>query len=147
MALFLITYVLQVRFSKRRRHFKTRASWFFPLGIVISFFSGLVGATGPVLNPFLLNYGLQKEALVGTKSINSLLMQFTKLTTYTLFGALTSAVLLYGLSIGAGAIVGVFLARRHLFAISPDRFTHYAHLMMFFAGSVMLIDLIRHHAL
>lgn len=143
MALFLLTYVFQDHFSKARVTFKTKVWWFLPLGGLVSFLSGMVGATGPLLNPFLLSYGLQKEELIGTKSINSLLMQFTKLTTYTLFGSLTGIVFLYGVVIGVGAIVGVFLARRHLFNIEVERFRGYTLTMMLIAGILMLFDLIK----
>ena len=85
--------------------------WFFPLGITVSFLSGLVGATGPVLNPFMLSYGLEKEQLVATNSLNSLIMQSTKLTTYTVFGALTWQTGAYGILLGLGAILGVYIAR------------------------------------
>lgn len=137
-ALFLISYVLQYRFGISTISVRTRAWWFLPLGLLIAFLSGLVGATGPILNPFLLSYGLEKEHLVGTKSVNSLVMQFTKLATYTLFGALTSEIVLYGVLLGIGAIAGVYIARHHLFNIHPERFRAYTMLMMLIAGFLIL---------
>lgn len=138
LGLFLISYVLQHRLSLWRPAFSVRAGWFLPLGIAVSFLSGLVGATGPVLNPFLLNYGLEKERLVATKSLNSLLMQITKLTTYMVFGALTPQMGHYGLVLGLGSIVGVWLARRHLEAIEVARFRLYALSLMSICGVLML---------
>ena len=84
---------------------------FSPLGMTVSFLSGLVGATGPILNPFMLSYGTEKEHLVATKSLNSLIMQSTKLTTYTIFGAITWQTGVYGILLGWGAVLGVYIAR------------------------------------
>ena len=79
--------------------------------MTVSFLSGLVGATGPILNPFMLSYGTEKEHLVATKSLNSLIMQSTKLTTYTIFGAITWQTGVYGILLGWGAVLGVYIAR------------------------------------
>lgn len=143
-AIFLISYVFQYKFGRTTLKVVVKKYWFFPLGIVISFLSGLIGATGPVLNPFMLNYGLKKEQLVGTKSVNSLAMQLTKLTTYTIFGVLTIQIAIYGILLGMGAIIGVFIARQHLFNIDHERFRFYTMLMMFVAGVLMLIKVIHY---
>ncbi len=138
LGIFLLSYCLQVRFGNSRHHFKVKRGWFFPLGIFIAFLSGLVGATGPVLNPFLLDYGLDKEHLVATRALNSMLMQITKLASYTLFGVLTLQTGLYGILIGAGAIVGVFLAHKHLLEINAERFRNYTLWVMALSGVLML---------
>ncbi|MGB1801406.1 MAG: sulfite exporter TauE/SafE family protein, partial [Gammaproteobacteria bacterium] len=82
LGLFLISYVLQDKFSKTKLALKMKLHWFFLLGFSVSFLSGLIGATGPIHNPFMLNYGLEKEKLVATKAINSFVMQLTKLISY-----------------------------------------------------------------
>jgi uncharacterized protein len=96
LGLVLITYVLQDRFSKVNLAMNMQLIWFFPLGLIVSFVSGLIGATEPVQNPFMLSYGLEKESLVGTKAINSLVMQMTKLISYGLFGALSIQIVSFG---------------------------------------------------
>jgi len=136
---FLIGYVLQRLYLPLTVPFKMKAAGFFPLGVLISFLSGLVGATGPVLNPFLLNYGLEKQHLVATKSMNSLIMQFTKLTTYTLFGALALQTAAYGVMLGLGAMLGVYCARHHLLKIEVARFHLYIYTLMFVSGIIMLV--------
>jgi len=141
-AIFLISYFLQYKFGISTIKLTVKNYWFFPLGVLTSFLSGLVGATGPVLNPFLLNYGLKKEQLVGTKSINSLFMQLTKLTTYAIFGVLTVQLAIYGILLGIGAVIGVFYARHHLFKIDHERFLFYTLIMMFIAGISMLLKLL-----
>lgn len=138
LGLFLITYVVQDQFSKTKLTIKMRLSWFFPLGLIVSFLSGLIGATGPAHNPFMLSYGLEKERLVGTKAINSLIMQVTKLISYGAFGVLTYQIATYGIALGLGAIVGVFFARKHLSTINPNQFRRYTMILMFISGIVML---------
>ena len=139
LGVFLISYVFQYKFSKTRFHFHMQRPWFFPLGITVSFLSGLVGATGPVLNPFMLSYGLEKEQLVATKSLNSLVMQLTKLTTYTIFGALSWQAGIYGILLGSGAVVGVYIAREHLLNIHLERFRNYTLAIMAISGVLMLV--------
>ena len=144
LGVFLITYVFQYKFSKTRLLFHMRCRWFFPLGITASFLSGLVGATGPILNPFMLSYGLEKEQLVATKSLNSLVMQLTKLTTYTIFGALSWEAGSYGVLLGIGAVFGVYIARKHLLNIHLERFRNYTLAIMAISGVLMLFKSFLH---
>jgi uncharacterized membrane protein YfcA len=139
LGVFLITYVFQYKFFRTRFQFHMQRPWFFPLGVTASFLSGLVGATGPVLNPFMLSYGLEKEQLVATKSLNSLVMQLTKLATYTIFGALTWQAGIYGILLGLGAVAGVYIAREHLLNIHLERFRNYTLVIMAISGVVMLV--------
>lgn len=138
LGLFLITYVVQDRFSKVKLAMKMKLPWFFPLGLTVSFLSGLVGATGPVHNPFMLSYGLEKEHLVGTKAINSLVMQLTKLISYGAFGALSVQIAVFGVALGLGALVGVFLARKQLSRVDTQRFKQYTLILMLISGIAML---------
>lgn len=142
LALFLVSYVLQDKFSKTKLPLKMKLHWFFPLGFSVSFLSGLIGATGPVHNPFMLSYGLEKERLVATKAMNSLVMQLTKLISYGAFGALSIQIAGYGMVLGAGAVLGVFMARKHLENIDATQFKQYTHILMFFCGVVMLLKAI-----
>ena len=139
LGIFLISYVLQVQFAKTRLGIKMRRSWFFPLGFIVSYLSGLVGATGPLHNPFMMSYGLMKEQLVGTKSINSLVMQLTKLVSYGSFGLLTVEIGVSGIILGLGAVVGVYLARHQLSQIDVSRFRQYVLAFMFVSGITLLI--------
>lgn len=138
LGIFLISYVFQYQFSKTRFQFRMKLPWFLPLGVTVSFLSGLVGATGPILNPFMLSYGIEKEQLVATKSLNSLVMQFSKLTTYSIFGALTWEIGAYGVLLGMGAVLGVYIARNHLLNIQLERFRNYTLTLMAISGVLML---------
>ncbi len=137
---FLVSTIFQYRFGKSRRSFPMKRSWFFPLGLVIAFLSALVGGTGPVQNPFMLNYGLEKEQLVATKAINSLVLQLTKLLAYTGFGVMTLEIVGYGLLIGLGGAVGSWLAHRHLVRINTDRFRLYTLILMPICGLLLIAE-------
>ena len=139
LGLFLISTVFQYKFGKSKRSFKMEKRWFFPVGLVVSFLSGVVGGTGPVHNPFMLNYGMEKERLVATKAINSLIMQLTKLVAYTGFGVMTLEIGGYGLAIGLGGIIGAWFASKHLKNINPGRFRIYTLILMPICGIFMLV--------
>jgi uncharacterized membrane protein YfcA len=86
----------------------------------------------------MLNYGLEKEHLVGTKAINSLIMQLTKLISYGAFGALSLQIASFGVALGLGAVVGVFLARKQLSRVDSQQFRQYTLILMFISGIAML---------
>lgn len=134
LGLFLISTALQFRFGKSRRSFRVSASAFLPIGLFVSFSSGVVGGSGPVLNPFFLNYGTEKEALVATKSLNSFVMQLCKLLVYGATGVMTQQVSSVGIALGIGAIVGTLLGKRHLLNINGARFRIYTLVIMQLAG-------------
>lgn len=125
--------------SSTRKKTPTVKLWhFFPIGSVVAFLSGLVGGTGPVLNPFLMNYGIKKEAIVATKAINSFVMQCVKLIAYGGLGLLSSQALAFGVSLGLGALLGTWLAKRQLLDLSDDRFKTYTTALMVCAGGVLM---------
>ncbi|MDX2464549.1 MAG: sulfite exporter TauE/SafE family protein [Porticoccus sp.] len=139
LGLFLISTIFQYQFGKSKCSFLMKKCWFFPVGVIISFLSAIIGGTGPVHNPFMLNYGLEKERLVATKAINSLVMQLTKLISYTGFGVMTLEIGGYGLIIGIGGLIGAWLASRHLKKIDPSRFRSYTLILMPICGVLLLI--------
>ncbi len=138
--IFLISYVLQDKLTQIKLPIKMQVHWFFPLGFGVAFLSGLIGATGPIHNPFMLNYGLMKKRLIGTKAVNSLVMQLAKLISYGSLGVFSLQVAGFGVVLGLGAIIGIFLAGRHLQKITSSRFKNYALALMFISGCTMLIQ-------
>lgn len=138
LGIFLISTVFQFRFGKSKRSFAVKAPAFFPIGLFVSFSSGIVGGSGPVLNPFFLNYGTEKEALVATKAINSFVMQLSKLIIYGSLGIMTQQVTSFGIALGLGAIIGTFLGKKHLLNIDADRFRTYTLIIMQIAGFSLL---------
>ena len=143
LGLLLSTTFLQYRFGKSKRSFTVSAWWFMPLGLGVAMLSAITGATGPILNPFLLNYGLIKEDMVGTKSFNSLFMQLTKVGAYISLGLMSGQAWLAGLALGAGAIIGAWLAKRQFANISAAQFRYGVIAMMTLSGVVMLLDAVR----
>ncbi|MEO1437421.1 MAG: sulfite exporter TauE/SafE family protein, partial [Bacteroidota bacterium] len=104
--LFLISTVFQFRFGKRKRSFPMHLIFFIPLGLMVSILSTIVGGLGPILNPFYLNIGLDKEALIATKTANSFLVGIAQISSYTFFGLLTPQLWIYGIILGLGATLG-----------------------------------------
>lgn len=88
--LFLISTIFQYRFGKKEKSFGMKLQWFITIGFFVDLFSTLVGATGPVLNPFYLNYGLEKEKMIATKTINSFLTGLVQISSYAALGSLTN---------------------------------------------------------
>ena len=96
-AAFLISTVWQFRFGHVARSFTMRLPWFIPVSIVSGFTSGLAGASGLLVNPFYLNYGLVREQLLATRAANSLLIQTAKLATYASLGVMTPDAIEHGI--------------------------------------------------
>ncbi|YAA40061.1 hypothetical protein ACJJJB_16420 [Microbulbifer sp. ANSA001] len=85
--------VFQYRLGKTKYSFPMRLPYFFILGLVTAFLSGIIGAIGPVKNPFFLNYGIDKENLLATKALNTLVLQGTKILTCLSFEVITKELL------------------------------------------------------
>jgi uncharacterized protein len=136
--LFLTSTVWQYRFGRRERSFRVRLWHFLPTGLGVSFVSGLIGTMGPVLNPMYLNYGVVKERMIATKSLNSFVMHIAKIGTYTAFDALTGRLFLFGLAAGLGAMSANWLGKRLLGEMSATRFRQVVIVVMVVSGLVML---------
>ncbi|HET7275871.1 MAG TPA: sulfite exporter TauE/SafE family protein [Longimicrobiaceae bacterium] len=136
--LFLISTVWQYRFGKREQSFEVRLWYFLPAGLTVSFFSGLIGATGPVLNPLYLNYGAIKEEMIATKSVSSFVMHLIKIGTYTALGALSGSYLLFGLAAGLAAVAANWVGKRWLKKLTEERFRQLVIAVMVVSGISML---------
>ena len=136
--LFLVSTVFQYAFGQRERSFDMKRWAFMPVGFVVAMVSGVIGEAGPVLNPFYLNYGVQKEQLIGTKSFNSLGMQTTKLAGYFAFGALLKEFLIYGVVIGVAAALASWTGKRLLKRVEGRRFRQWVIGLMVVTGFILL---------
>ncbi|MGB1032081.1 MAG: sulfite exporter TauE/SafE family protein, partial [Flavobacteriales bacterium] len=141
-ALFLVSTAWQFKFGKEKKSFPMKLFWFGPIGFVVAFISSLVGATGPLLNPFYLNYGVSKEELVATKAANSFFVAMIQLPTYAFFGALEGSMWSYGLAIGLGAGLGNFIGKKWLKKITDLRFRQLLVITMVVIGGVWLLKLL-----
>lgn len=135
---FLISTVFQFRWGKKKQSFAMPLVAFMPLGLAVSILGTLVGALGPVLNPFYLNAGLMKESMVATKTANSFLMGFAQLSGYAYFGALTGQTMVYGLALGVGAIIGNIIGKRTLQKISTTTFLRWVIAFMVVSGFMLI---------
>jgi uncharacterized membrane protein YfcA len=140
LGIFLISTIFQYRFGEKERSFPVKTWFFLPLGFAVSFFSGLIGATGPVLNPFYINAGIDKQAMIGTKTANSFLVGLVKLGTYSFFGALAGQMWWYGLMIGAAAGIASYVGKRILSEISSKTFRQFVIILMVVSGAIMIWD-------
>ncbi|MTB51990.1 sulfite exporter TauE/SafE family protein [Lewinella sp. W8] len=136
--LFLISTVWQYRFGKRAQSFPVRAWHFLPLGLLVSVLSTLIGALGPVLNPFYLNLGVSKEEIIATKTANSFLMGLSQLGSYTFFGLLTAQYWAYGIALGLGATLGNILGKRYLKKMSDLTFRRWVIALMVISGGLLI---------
>lgn len=138
--LFLISTIFQYNLGKRERTFTVRR-WHFPLvGLLVSFFSGLIGGTGPLVNVLYLNHGVVKQEMVSTKSLNSSVVNFIKLATYAAYGALPPDLLVIGLALGVAAVVGTWLGKRLLETLHPHHFRAIVIALMVLTGMLMIWD-------
>lgn len=137
--IFLISTFWQYRWGKKKKSFPMKLLYFGPLGFCVCFLSSLIGATGAVLNPFYLNYGVVKEELVATKAANSFIVAIVQLSTYASFGRLTKDLWVYGLMIGLGAAMGNFLGKYLLKRLSIKSFRLIVIVVMVASGLVMII--------
>lgn len=138
--LFLVSTIFQYRFGRRERTFTVRC-WYFPVvGFFVSFFSGLIGGTGPLVNALYLNNGMFKQEMVSTKSFNSSVVNAIKLGTYAMYGVLSNDLVLIGLALGAAAIVGSWLGKQILERLHAHHFRQIVIALMVITGLLMIWD-------
>jgi uncharacterized protein len=102
--------------------FTLKAWHFLPMGFCNAIASGLIGSTGPLLNPAYLSYGLEKEEIVATRAASLTLTHTVKIITYALLGVFSSSLISYGLIIGFAALPANWLGRKVLEKMSADQF-------------------------
>lgn len=136
---FLLVSVFGLLRSERSQspNFNVKAWYFLPVGFGDAFCSGLIGSTGPVLQPLYLGYGLTKEQVLATKSFNVLGVHIIKLFAYSMFGVLSWPYVGYGLVIGLAALPGNFLGRQVLKQMSEQQFRRLV--ITFIGGSALFM--------
>ena len=118
----LLAMVANYLLAPKESQFTVRTWYFLPLSFINAIGSGLIGSTGPVMNPVYLSYGLEKEAMVATKALNKTALHLIKLSAYAAFGSLSPDYLAYGLVIGLGAIPANWLGKMVLEKMSAEQF-------------------------
>lgn len=138
LAIALLLMALNVWLGQGKLAVPVKAWYFLPLAASNAVLSGLVGSTGPVLNPIYLSYGLDKETLIATKSVNVALMHAVKLLTYVSFGAINPTNFTYGLVIGLAAIPANWLGQQVLKRMSSGQFRQVVLGFVVMSGAWML---------
>jgi len=138
--LFLISTFFQYRFGKKERSFKVQYWYFIPLGLLIAMIGTFTGGMGPILNPFLLNVGIDKEELVGTKAAQAFFLGIAQIGSYTFFGLLTPELWIYGITLGLGATLGNLFGKQLLKRMSKIAFRKWLITIMVISGIVLLIQ-------
>ena len=136
---FLVSTIFQYKFGKVSKTFDMPKAGFMPVGFAIAFTSTLVGGLGPILNPFYMNAGLEKESLIATKTANSFFVGIVQIVSYTFFGILTLKIWVYGLILGLGAVIGNIIGKRFLAGISIRQFRIMLLILMVISGLIMII--------
>ena len=136
---FLVSTIFQYKFGKVSKTFDMPKVGFIPLGFVIAFMSTLVGGLGPILNPFYMNSGLEKENLIATKTANSFFVGIIQISSYAFFGIFTFKLWIYGLILGLGAVIGNIIGKRFLAGMSISQFRIMLLILMVISGLVMII--------
>lgn len=138
-ALFLISTVFQYSFGKKSRSFPVKHWHFIPLGLIISMVGTFTGGMGPILNPFLLNVGIEKEELIATKGAQAFFLGIAQIGSYSFFGLLDKELWVYGIAIGIGASLGNYFGKLLLKRMSKLAFRKWVIVMMVVSGLVLLI--------
>ncbi len=136
--LFLISTIWQYRMGKKKSAFKMKLWFFIPLGLIVSVLGTIVGAMGPILNPFYLNLGLDKEDLIATKTANSFLMGVSQIGSYAFLGLLHGEYWIYGLVLGIGATVGNIIGKKFLSRMKSSTFRRFVIALMVISGFILI---------
>ncbi|WP_286707920.1 sulfite exporter TauE/SafE family protein [Psychrobacter sp. UBA2514] len=136
---FLVSTISQYKFGKVSKTFDMPKVGFVPVGFFIAFMSTLVGGLGPILNPFYMNAGLEKENLIATKTANSFFVGIVQVVSYAFFGILTVKICVYGLVLGLGAVIGNVIGKHFLAGISISQFRIMLLILMVMSGLIMII--------
>lgn len=137
--LFLISTFFQYRFGKKEQSFPVKMWFFIPLGFFISIVGTFTGGMGPILNPFLMNVGIDKEELVGTKAAQSFFLGISQISGYTFFGLLSPELWMYGIVLGLGASLGNYFGKILLKRMSKLAFRRWVIAIMVLSGIVLII--------
>lgn len=136
--LFLVSTIFQYKFGRIKKSFKVEKWHFLPLGLIVGFLGTLTGSLGPVLNPFYINVGLDKESLIATKSANSFFVGLMQVASYFFIGIMNPEIRNYGIALGLGMAVGNWFGKKVLKKISSNLF-HKMFLWMTVVSGVILI--------
>ncbi|MUP45583.1 sulfite exporter TauE/SafE family protein [Gramella sp. BOM4] len=138
--LFLISTIFQYRFGKKEQSFPVKLWYFIPLGFIVSLLGTIIGALGPILNPFYLNSGLDKEELIATKTVNSFFLGISQIGSYAFFGLLYAELWIYGITLGLGAVIGNIIGKKFLSKMKSSTFRKLLITLMVISGILLIYN-------
>ena len=109
------------------------------VGGAFGFLSALVGATGPIISPFFLGYGLRRGAYIATDALCTVGTYAVRLVVFRrheLIGAQTVAI---GVLLGVVMILGAFAGRRLLDRMSERAFVRLIEALLVVFGVQLLL--------
>lgn len=124
--------------SEKNQLFQVRPWYFLPAALIHAFLSGITGSTGPLLNPLYLNYGLDKEQMIGTKAVHMSFVHGIKLITYAILGACTLSYWGYGVLIGLAALPGNWVGQMALKKLTQQQFRQFVIAFVALSGFLIL---------
>ncbi len=95
---------------------------FFFLGIILTFLSVFIGATGPLLGPFLLNTKLTKEQMIATQASAQIFTHLFKVIAFYQIGIRLGEYSTMIARLVAGVFIGTFLGTKLLKSFSENTF-------------------------
>ncbi|HET7876559.1 MAG TPA: sulfite exporter TauE/SafE family protein [Methylomirabilota bacterium] len=121
------------------RHVRVRLRHFPLVGGAFGFLSSLVGATGPVMSPFFLGYGLRRGAYIATDALCTVGTYVTRGVVFQRYDLMTAPVVAVGLYLGVVMIGGAWVGRRLLDRMSERAFLLVVEILIVAAGLQFLL--------
>ncbi|MEE9314554.1 MAG: sulfite exporter TauE/SafE family protein [Rhizobiaceae bacterium] len=100
-------------------------------GVVYGLLSGFSIGVGVLLSPFMLGYGLAKEAFVATLAAIALTANITRALVYSSTSQLDTNYILLGIFVGVMTIPGNWFGRSYLRKISNEKHATYVDILTF----------------
>jgi hypothetical protein len=110
------------------------------IGAILGFISSILGTAGPLASPFFLQYGLVKNAYIGTEAATALIGHLTKLAVYLIMSLVVPKIVLVGLIIGAGLLVGAYIGKAIVERLPKEAFIVLVEVMLCIAGLRLLFS-------
>ena len=118
---------------------RVRLTHFPVIGGVFGFISALTGATGPVMSPFFLGYGLRRGAYIATDALCTVGTYVTRGIVFQRYDLMTAPIVAVGLYMGVVMIAGAWLGRRLLDRMSERTFLKIVEALIVLAGLQFLL--------
>jgi hypothetical protein len=109
------------------------------VGGAFGFFSALVGATGPIISPFFLGYGLRRGAYIATDALCTVGAYVARLWVFRRYELITGSTVSVGVLLGVVMVLGSWLGRRLLDRLSERTFVRLIEVMLLIFGLQFLL--------